>query len=258
MKRIIAILGLLTILTTGCQIERNKLATIDAKDGINGLDGEQGDKGDKGDKGEQGNAGLNGKDGANGHSIVTQQQKASELECSNSGYRLDMYLDNDDSLSVSENDKYLNSLVICDGLNGLKGDKGDKGLKGERGPRGVAGAVGPQGPQGPMGMMGPPGTPGSNGTQGPVGPQGPQGPQGLQGPPGTSATITSYSSSSCTQIGTTGVYVKPNGSNFKLYTSSSCHSSSALYEVSQGESYWVSSTSLAIWNDGSLRVIKYN
>jgi hypothetical protein len=118
--------------------------------------------------------------------------------------------------------------------------------------------MGLQGPVGPAGAIGPQGIPG---VAGPVGPIGPQGPQGLPGSStsGSGATIKSYSGSSCTLITGTSMYVKATGSNnFGLYTSSSCSSSSKEHEVSQGESYWTSSNSLAVHNDGSLRVITFN
>jgi len=191
-------------------------------------------------------------DGKNGHSIVSSYNSASELECEGSaGYRLDMFVDLDDSLTASEGDLFSNSLVVCDGRNGLNGQNGLQGPQGEQGE---------PGPQGLQGLTGPQGTPGEQGEPGPVGPQGPQGPQGIQGPSGSSgATIVAYSSNSCTKISGTSVYVKPTGSNnFGLYSSSSCSSSSKFAEVSQGESYWVSGNALAIWNDGSLRVITFN
>lgn len=195
---------------------------------------------------------ITANDGKNGHSIVSSYNSASELECEGSdGYRLDMYIDLDDSLTASEGDKFSNSLVVCNGQNGLNGENGLQGPQGEQGE---------QGPQGLQGLAGPQGEPGAQGSPGPTGPQGPQGPQGIQGPAGSSgATIVSYSSNSCTKISGTSTYVKPTGSsNFGLYSSSSCHSSSKFAEVSQGESYWVSGTSLAIWEDDSLRVITFN
>ena len=193
-------------------------------------------------------SGKDGAPGANGHSIVSVYKSASEVECSSGGSRLDMYLDLDDSLSATDADSYTNSLVVCNGSNGLNGSHG---VAGAQGPQGVAGAVGPQGPAGAPGLNGAPG------VQGPVGPQGPQGPQGLQGSPGSSATIAVYSSSSCTLIAGTSTYVKPNGSNFKMYSNSSC-SGSSVAEVSQGESYWVASNMLAVWASGQLRVITFN
>lgn len=188
----------------------------------------------------------NGKDGANGYSVVSIFREASQCECGNAGgQRLDMYLDLDYSLDASETDLYINSLAVCNGANGLNGETGQPGAQG---PQGIAGEVGPAGEQGPQGEQGYPG---------PTGPQGEDGPQGLQGNPGSSARIDSYSSNSCTKITGTNIYVKPNGGNFKLYNSSSCHSSSAFAEVSEGESYWVSSSALAVHADSSLRVITF-
>jgi hypothetical protein len=213
---------ILVLICLACGQDKETLTVIDGKNGTNGQNGQT------------------GVDGRNGHSIVTFQQEASSCECETSGTRIDMYSDIDDSLTASENDVYLNSLVVCNGRNGLDGARGRQGQQGDVGPRGL------------------PGSPGMTGAQGPVGPVGQQGPQGMQGPSGSSATITSYSSSNCTLISGTSSYVKPNGHNYKLYASSSCSSNSAFAEVSEGESYWVSSTTLAVWNDGSLRVIKFN
>jgi hypothetical protein len=188
-------------------------------------------------------------DGDDGHSVVTQTQPASTRECLTSGTRLDLYMDRDDSLSVTRSDSYLSSVITCNGLNGLQGVAGPigpQGLTGSVGATGTTGAVGPQG---------------LTGTAGPVGPQGPIGPQGIQGPSGTNsgATITNYGSNSCTRITGTNSYVKPTGSNnIGLYTTSNCASNSKFAEVSQGEAYWVSSTSLGTWVDGCLRVITFN
>lgn len=190
--------------------------------------------------------GANGADGKNGHSIVSQYSNTSELECEgSSGSRLDMYLDNDDSLTVSESDLFQNSLIICNGLNGLNGLNGQSG---EQGPQGIAGSIGPQG------------TPGATGSPGPTGPVGPQGPQGLQGPAGgAGGTIISYTSSSCTAIPGTSYFVKPNGTNFKVYTGSTCHSSTAVAEVDDGSSFWLSANKLAVdFGDTGLRVITFN
>lgn len=217
-----------------------------------------------------------GKDGKNGHSIVSMYNKSSELECLNDGQRLDLYLDIDDSLSVTEGDLYMNSLVTCNGLNGLNGidgvngqdgETGAQGPQGEPGPQGLVGATGPQGLAGPQGLQGIPGLPGAIGPQGvpgrpgPMGPQGPQGPQGIQGPagsPGTTVTITLYSSNSCTKITGTNRYVRVQGNNVQFFTSSSCHSSTKLAEVSQGESFWVTGNVLAVYDDCSVRVLTFN
>lgn len=209
-------------------------------------------------------------DGKDGHSIVSSYQSASELECEGaSGNRLDLYLDLDDSLSVSEGDLYSNSIISCNGVNGQKGEQGIPGVQGvqgepgQQGPQGLQGLVGPQGATGLQGAVGPQGATGQQGNQGlpgPIGPQGPTGPQGLQGPVGSSgATITNYGSNSCTRITGTNSYVKPTGSNnLGLYTSSNCASNTKFAEVSQGEAYWVSANSLATHISGCLRVITFN
>lgn len=213
-----------------------------------------------------------GKDGANGYSVVSMSAPASEIECSNDGTRLDLYLDTDYSLSATEGDLYLNSVIACNGANGLQGPQGLQGATGAQGvpgtmgpvgpvgPQGLQGAVGPVGPQGAPGMTGAIGPQGVAGLPGPTGPVGPQGPQGIQGPAGSSgATITTYTSSSCTQIAGTSYYVKPNGTNAKLYTGSTCHSSTAVEELGNGHSFWLASNILAVdYDDQGIRVIKFN
>lgn len=239
MKKMLVLVS--TLLVIGCT-ERNTVATVTAKDGANGLNGLVG---------RDGNDGSDGLNGVNGHSVVSYYNEASYCECENSGSRLDMYLDLDDSLSATEGDQLLNSLVICNGLNGLKGEQGETGAPG---PQGVAGAVGPQGPQGPQGVMGPMGVPG---VQGPTGPVGPQGPQGMQGSPSSSATITVYNnSSSCVLLTGSSYYVK----NGDIYSSSSCHSHTKVMVLQgTGDSFWISPNQLA--TDGgysAIRVIKFN
>lgn len=204
---------------------------------------------------------VTGTDGRDGYSVVSEFAQSSELECQTSGTRLDMYLDLDRNLMASDGDQYLNSIIACNGASGINGLDGTNGTDGEDGAQGPQGEMGPQGLQGFVGPAGPDGSPG---VQGPVGPTGSQGPQGLQGVPGTngasSVTIALYSSNSCTKItgSSPSVYVKVQGSNVQFFNSSSCHSSTKLAEVSQGESFWVSSRMLAIYDDESVRVITFN
>lgn len=195
-----------------------------------------------------------GAPGLNGHSVVSSYVQENSFVCENGGTSLDMYLDMDDSLSVSEGDLYLNSLVACNGFNGLNGQNG---LDGTNGQDGAVGETGPQGAVGPQGEVGPQG---AQGEPGPTGPQGPQGPQGMTGDSGTSVTITSYTSSSCVKLTGTSYYVKSNGSTSGLYTSSNCHSSTKEFEMGEGDSMWVSSTQLAVKlvNEAGLRVVKFN
>jgi hypothetical protein len=97
-----------------------------------------------------------------------------------------------------------------------------------------------------------------NGLPGAEGPQGIPGQDGSDGDDGSSgATLRDYSANSCTNMLGTTKYVKKNGSNFKFYSHSSCSSSSAFAEVSQGEAYWVSATSLAVHADSVIRVITF-
>ena len=249
----------LILALTACSVERNLEATVTAKNG------------------------LDGSNGKNGHSLVSVQRQASELECQTSGSRVDLYIDTDDSLTASDSDLYQNSFVVCDGKNGLNGEsiqgpKGDTGDAGEQGPQGVQGLVGPSGEAGQDGIScsisdqtiicgedtlivtnGSDGATGSQGPQGDTGSTGPKGDTGPAGSSGSSATITNYSSSSCVKIVGTSMYVKPTGSNNRaIYTSSSCASNTKQAEVSQGESYWVAANMLAVWYSDALRVITFN
>ena len=191
--------------------------------------------------------GTNGTNGTNGHSLVSQFVNLEEsLECPNGGTSLDIYLDIDDSLTVSESDTYTNSLIACNGSNGLQGATG---VAGSTGATGVAGQIGPQGAAGAQGIAGP---------VGPIGPQGPQGATGAQGSSGTGASIVSYTASSCTKITGTSMYVQKSGSNFQMFSGNTCNSSTKVSEVSSGESVWASSSSLAVWNGSSIRVITFN
>lgn len=213
-----------------------------------------------GPSGSNGASGVNGKNGANGHSLASVFANASALECPNSGSRLDIFLDLDDSLSATEADEYLGSLVACNGANGLNGSDGQDGQDGIDGRDGVQGAQGIPGAQGPKGCTGPQGPAGSEGDQGPVGPQGPQGPQGTQGaqgPAGSGATITNFNISSCTLI-SSGKWAKANGGQVKIYSNSSCSNSyTALDNTSS--TLWLTSNELAVFVDtSSLRVIKFN
>jgi hypothetical protein len=183
--------------------------------------------------------GKDGTDGKNGHSLVSVFQSATDVECSTSGSRLDIYLDSDDSLAVSEGDTYQGSLVACNGANGLDGvdgQAGSQGPQGEAGPQGIEGEAGPTGPQGPQGL------PGATGAQGPA---------------GSGASISNYTSSSCTNIAGTSYYVKA-GSNASIYSHSSCHSSTKVAELTDGHSFWVAAKILAVDNDGDVRVINFN
>lgn len=198
----------------------------------------------QGNPGTNGTNGVDGAAGANGHSLVSQFLEVCQegLECSgNGGSRLDIYLDLDDSFTATEGDLYTGSLVACNGANGL------------------AGAPGEPGTQGPPGIAGPTGAAGSEGAAGPTGPAGPAGPAGTpgaQGPSGSGATITVYNSSSCQSIAGTSYYVKSDA----IYDASGCSSSHKVDELTGGDdTFWVSSTKLAVENGGNgIRVISFN
>ena len=203
--------------------------------------------------------GLDGKDGlagSNGHSLVSEYViLGAGLECANAGARLDIYLDLDDSLSVSSGDLFLNGLAVCNGLNGAQGLQG---VAGAQGPQGVAG---PQGPEGAVGAVGPQGPQGIAGPMGPIGPQGIQGLQGIAGTNGTNGTnataaILASPSSTCLDLGG-GYYTKNN----RLYLENDvdlCDGSHDKVEIDSGESYWISATQLAIYSNSVLRIVTFN
>lgn len=193
---------------------------------------------------------LRGADGKNGHSLVSQYVEVNTCECDEQGgTRLDIYLDIDDSLSISEGDLFQNSLIACNGRNGLQGiqglpgvqgvqgEQGPQGIPGEAGPQGIAGEQGVQGLPGPQGLTGETGATGATGSQGVAGPQGPagatgpqgaMGPQGPQGPAGAILQNYVLSESSCTDIDD-GYFAKKSGDDAKVYTPTySCNSGYTL------------------------------
>ena len=183
--------------------------------------------------------GDSGKDGKSAHGLVSQVvEVSSTLLCPNGGKSLDVYLDIDDSFDVSSEDKFQSSLVACNGLNGLQGEQGPSGEKGE------PGEVGPQGE---------PGKDGENGLDGK------DGQDGFDGEDGTMISITDMQSSgSCSQVASTGRYVKKNGSNVAIFSSSSCSNSSKEEELSEMESFWFSGTILGFAMDnGIIRLVEF-
>lgn len=246
--------------------------------------------GKNGRNGVNGVDGKDGKDGENGHSLVSQINTASVIECSTGGQRLDIYLDMNDNFSTDEYDLYLNSLVACngadgidgedgrdgtdgedgaDGRNGVDGRDGAVGLQGERGEQGPPGLEGQVGPQGLAGMQGPRGV---DGIQGAVGDRGEVGPRGLQGEQGVAgangadgrdgssgAVISSYVSASCAAISGTDLFVKPNSSKSAIYSSNSCSGSAKLFDIENGTSTFLDNNILAVkLTTGGIRVIKFN
>lgn len=163
-----------------------------------------------------------------GHSLVSQYQHPTELECPSGGNRLDVYVDTDDSLSVTPGDKFLLSLIACNGANGLDGSNG------------TPGAQGPQGEIGPQGPAGSPGLPG---------------PQGSPGLPGTTATIAVYSSAACALVVGTSTYISVGYTNAEIYSDSNC--SSKIGEVSDTKTAWVGTSQLAVWASNGVRVISF-
>lgn len=248
----------------------------------------------KGETGAPGQDGANGHSLVSQFASLSEES----LECRNGGASLNLYIDMDDSLSSTVGDLFTGSLVACngvnglDGLNGLDGEVGSRGApgldgkdgrpgkdgangtngedghdgeNGKDGAKGVAGAAGPQGPAGPQGSpgalgpagpIGQTGSQGAQGAQGPIGPVGPQGPVGPVGAVGSGATITAYSSSSCTLIvGSSPSFYAKSGS---LYSKSGCSSNDKV-NTSSGDSVWVASKVLAVYDgSSSIRIINFN
>lgn len=220
----------------------DSITTVKGLDGAPGAEGAQGPQGEKGDKGDQGEK---GDQGPNGHSLSSSSVTLGKGSCEcpgTGGSRVDIYLDNDDSLTVTEGDTYQSSLFACNGA------KGKRGRQGEQGPQGN---VGPQGEQG---------------EQGPPGVQGPQGPQGIPGPQGEdgadAGSIASYdlSSGSCKNVGS-GYYAKKSSSNSAaLYSASNCNLLSLQKILGAQDSLWLSASRLGFLdaNNGlALRVITF-
>lgn len=86
------------------------------------------------------------------------------------------------------------------------------------------------------------------------------GQDGAAGQNGSDATasILDYSANSCTQVSGTSSYVKKNGGNYSLYTSSNCHSNTKFAEVSEGEAYFASSTTVMVHAGNVIRAITFN
>lgn len=200
---------------------------------------------------------FRGPPGKNGHSLITSTSKISSgIQCLNGGQSIDIYLDLDDSYTLSEEDLYQNSVFICNGLNGLAGATGMRGVAGVQG---EVGATGPQGEVGPQGIQGEVGPQGIQGIQGEQGPTGPQGNVGPQGPSGMAGSIAAYYASGCTSIAGTIYYYKYVNSEATIYAQNTCTNSNKVSTLLDGESLWVGTNYLAVGTtDGSLRVVIFN
>ncbi len=186
--------------------------------------------------------GPKGETGANGHSLVSQILEASELECSTTGTRLDIYLDLDDSLNTSDGDLYQVSVVDCDGRNGLDGEDGQPGQSGPPG----------------LGLVGPPGLNGNPGHDGQTGPNGPPGPQGNDG---HGASVGQHNVTSCTSL-PGGFYLKKGSGSESgsvgIYTNSSCTGSHDQLNTANS-TFWLTTADLAIYVDSqTVRVLTFN
>ncbi len=84
--------------------------------GVDGAPGLDGQAGVDGQDGEAGTSGLNGK------SLISQSRAASNIECPASlGTAVDIYLDMDNSFTVSAGDQFQSGLVACNGIAGTNG-----------------------------------------------------------------------------------------------------------------------------------------
>jgi hypothetical protein len=218
--------------------------------------------------------GVDGKDGANGHSLVSEYKESEE--CINGGTRLDIYIDLDDSFSVSEGDLEQGSLIACNGsrgIQGLIGLQGVVGATGSIGPQGLTGAIGPQGARGASGQDGTVGSAGAQGVAGPVGPAGAQGPagaagaQGLQGVIGLTGGTTNVTNnvvnasilvtlSGCNPIAGTQYYSKDN----QVYEETGCDSDDKVAKLTGADdTFWVASNKLAVqFTSSNMKIITFN
>jgi hypothetical protein len=203
--------------------------------------------------------GPKGDTGADGHSLVSQYVESDE--CLDGGTRLDIFLDVDDSMTVTEGDLARGSLLACNGSQGIQGLQGETGERGRQGPRGIQGRVGPQGLAGQSGTNGNDGEDGAigpQGIQGIAGPSGSQGIQGIQGESGINATASiSVTLSGCRAILGTDYYSKDD----RIYNNTSCSSSHSgmVADLNGGNSFWVASNKLAVdFTSSSIKIITFN
>ncbi len=215
---------------------------------------------------------VRGPKAENGHSIVSTPTAApAGIICPNAGTGMDLYIDMDDSLTVSEGDKYQGGMVACNGLNGLAGANGSTGADGSNGTNGVDGGTGQDGAAGidglagtdgaqgipgapgPQGLAGADGLAGAEGVDGTDGTDGVDGTDGTDGAPGSTVTITEYSSASCTSIAESTYYAKAGD----LYDTADCAASDKV-NLSSTQTMWISSSQLVTKANSSIRVIKFN
>jgi hypothetical protein len=189
---------------------------------------------------------VNGKDG---HSLVSQYLEASDLECSDGGSRLDIYVDMDDSLTPSAGDRYQGSLVACNGQDGHDGQPGEQGPPGHAGPPGLNGNPGHDGQPGPQGPPGSPGAPGANGKD------------GAPGQDGKDAHVTPKNvGPNCVNI-SSGYDALTKNNTVELYTAGhSCSPPKKVFVLtSSASTFWLSSDELAVFVEpAGLRILTYN
>lgn len=176
-------------------------------------------------KGPAGQPGAPGEVGAPGHSAVSLSRAASELECEVSGTAVDVYLDLDDSLSVTEGDTLQSGLVACNGANGLDGADGANGVDGADGSDGQDGA------------------------------------DGADGEDGTNATavMTAYTIGSSCQVIHSGWSAKKHDSDsVKVYSNESCSGSSETLDDDNDDMFVISNSVVLLYQNLVIRKLVFN
>jgi hypothetical protein len=181
-------------------------------------------KGDRGDVGQSGSSGADGKNGLDGSSCsVADEFDADNLEIVGSRISCE-----DGSFSIVLNG--------ADGL-GLDGEKGSScSVTREADATFVTISC-------------------TDGTSVNVN----DGEGGPAGQDASGTTIKSYTSTECSAIEGSDLFVKPNGKNAGLFSDSDCHPSSKEFELGEGDSYWLASDMIAVkLDDTGIRTIRFN
>lgn len=109
-------------LLAGCGVPGQSISLPEPINGVDGQTGAQGQPGTNGQDGVDGAGGVDGTNGSNGKSLVSQSRAATNIECASSlGTAVDIYLDMDNSFTVSAGDQFQSGLVACNGIAGTNG-----------------------------------------------------------------------------------------------------------------------------------------
>jgi hypothetical protein len=183
-----------------------------------------------------GNDGTNGTDGSNGLDGVDGKDGT--------------------NCSVIEHEEGV--MLLCGDGTELLVRHGTNGLDGIDGLNGLDGLDGINGENGTDGLDGQDGLDGTNGLDGTDGVDGKDGKDGINGTDGSGAILTTYNlGSGCTAITGSSLYAKKNGSTIGFYSSSLCSSHKKVFEMTEGDSMWVSSDMLAVYLDDGFRVVTF-